>query len=120
MAYIVPVTLYAFGNRKSPRPPRPNIDIVVDKDLVKPTQPPVGASTFGDIRYAPLTGHYYRIDKGTLLPEGLAVIADGEDVGGNHSPTHHTIYPALEMSFSEFVEKFNACGWIYTGKRQII
>jgi len=73
-----------------------------------------------DIRYAPLTGHYYRIDKGTPLPVGLAVIADGEDVGGNHSPTHHTIYPALEMPFSEFVEKFQACDWIYTGKKEII
>ncbi len=120
MIYILPVTLYAFGNRKSPRPPRPSIDIVVDGDLVKPTQPPTGASTFADIRYAPLTGHYYRIDKGTPLPVGLAVIADGEDVGGNHSPTHHTIYPALEMPFSEFVEKFKACGWIYTGKKEII
>ncbi len=120
MTYILPVTLYAFGNRKSPRPPRPSIDIVVDRDLVKPTQPPTGASTFADIRYAPLTGHYYRIDKGTPLPVGIAVIADGEDVGGNHSPTHHTIYPALEMPFSEFVEKFKACGWIYTGKKQII
>ena len=100
MTYILPVTLYAFGNRKFPRPPRASIDIVVDQDLVKPTLPPTGASTFADIRYAPLTGHYYRIDKDTPLPVGLAVIADNEDVGGNHSPTHHTIYPVLEMSFS--------------------
>lgn len=75
------LALYAFGNRKSPRLPRASIDIAVDKDIVKPTQPPTGASTFADIRYAPLTGHYYRIDKGTTLPVGLAVIADGEDVG---------------------------------------
>lgn len=66
-------TLYAFGNRKYPRPPRPNIDIVVDNNLVKSTQPPTGASTFADIKYAPLTGHYYRIDKGTPLPVGLVV-----------------------------------------------
>ena len=51
---------------------------------------------------------------------GLAVVADGEDVGGSHSPTHHTIYPAREMPFSEFVEKFKPCGWIYTGKIEII
>jgi len=120
VTYILPVTLYAFGNRKSPRLPRPSIDIVVDQDLVRPTQPPTGASTFADIRYAPLTGHYYRIEKGTPLPVGLAVIADGEDVGGSHSPTHHTIYPALEMPFSEFVEKYKACGWIYIGKKEII
>jgi hypothetical protein len=86
---------------------------------VKPTQPPTGASTFGDIQYAPLTGHYYKIVKGTLLPAGLAVVADGKDVSGNHSPTHHTIYPAFEMPFSEFVEKFLNCGWIYVGKKEI-
>lgn len=37
MIYILPVTLYAFGNRKLPRLPRPSIDIAVDQDLVKPT-----------------------------------------------------------------------------------
>jgi hypothetical protein len=88
MTYILPVTLYAFGNRKSPRLPRPSIDIAVNGDLVKPTQPPTRASTFADIRYAPLTGHYYRIEKGTLLPAVLTVIADGKDVGA-HSPTHN-------------------------------
>ena len=62
MTYILPVTLYTFGNKKSPRPPRPNIDIAVENYIVKPTQPPTGASTFADIKYAPLTRHYYRID----------------------------------------------------------
>lgn len=116
---ILSITLYAFGNRTSPRSPRPNIDIAVDKDFVKPTQPPTGASTFADVGFAPITGHYYKINKGTLLPIGLAVIADGIDVGGTHSPTHHTIYPAFEMYFSEFVEKFLDCGWIYVGKKEI-
>ena len=119
MTYILPVTLNAFGNRKSPRLPRPSIDVAVDKDIVKLTQPPTGALTFADIRYAPLTGHYYRIDKGTTLPVGLAAIADGEDVGGTHLLTHYTIYPTLEMPFSEFVEKFMNCAWIYTGKKEV-
>lgn len=83
----VPTTLYAFGNRQRPRPPRQNKDIAVEDDFVKPTKPPTGASTFGDIQYAPLTGHYYRLDKDTELPEGLDVVADGEDVGGTHSAT---------------------------------
>ncbi|MCM0589486.1 MAG: hypothetical protein HEQ35_10695 [Gloeotrichia echinulata IR180] len=116
---ILTITLYAFGNRISPRPPRLSIDILVEKDLVKPTQPPTGASTFADIQYAPLTGHYYKLDKGTLLPVGLGVIADGKEVGGTHSPTHHTIYPCREMPFSEFVEKFLNCGWVYAGKKEI-
>ena len=116
----LPITLYAFGNRKSPRPPRANIDIKVENDKVKPTNPPTGASTFADIKYAPLTGHYYKLEKGTILPLGLSIIPDGKDVGGNHSPTHHTIYPNQEMSLIEFVEKFLSCGWIYVGKKELI
>lgn len=47
---------------------------------------------FGDIQYAPLTGHYYKLDRDTKLPEGLDVIADGKDVGGTHSRTHHKLF----------------------------
>jgi hypothetical protein len=112
------ITLYAFGNSKSPRLPRENKDIFVEDGLVRPTQPPEGASTFADIQYAPLTGHYYKLDQGIELPSGLGVIADGKDVGGIHSPTHHTIYPTRPMSFTEFQEKFLACGWIYVGKKE--
>lgn len=116
---VIPVTLYAFGNRQSPRPPRENKDIAVENNCVKPTQPPTGASTFGDIQYAPLTGHYHKLDKDTELPEGLDVVADGKDVGGTHSPTHHTIYPSREMPFTEFVEKFLNSGWVYAGKKEL-
>ena len=115
----MPTTLYAFGNRQRPRPPRAGKDIAVERDEVKPTQPPTGASTFGDIEYAPLTGHYHRLDRNTLLPEGLDVVADGRDVGGSHSPTHHTIYPSREMLFTEFVDKFLGMGWIYVGKKEL-
>ena len=115
----VPTTLYAFGNRQRPRPPRQNKDIAVEDDFVKPTKPPTGASTFGDIQYAPLTGHYYRLDKDTELPEGLDVVADGEDVGGTHSATHHTIYPRRAMPFTEFVEKYLNSGWVYAGKKEL-
>ena len=73
----------------------------------------------GDIEYAALTGHYYRLDKNTLLPEGLDVIADGRDVGGSHSPTHHTIYPNRKMLLTEFVEKFLGSGWFYIGKKEL-
>lgn len=113
-------TLYAFGNRQRPRPPRQNKDIAVENDYVKLTKPPTGASTFGDIQYAPLTGHYHRLDRDTELPEGLDVVADGADVGGTHSPTHHTIYPRREMPFTEFVDKFLGSGWVYAGKKELI
>ena len=112
------ITLYAFSNNKSPRLPRENKDILVENELVRPTQPPTGASTFADIQNIPLTGHYYKLDQGIELPSGLGVIADGKDVGGVHSPTHHTIYPTRPMTSTEFQEKFLACGWIYVGKKE--
>ena len=111
------ITLYAFSNNKSPRLPRENKELLVENELVRPTQPPTGASTFADIQNIPLTGHYYKLDKGIELPSGLGVIANGKDVGGVHLPTHHTIYPTRPMSFTEFQEKFLACGWIYVGKK---
>lgn len=115
----VPITLYAFGNRQRPRPPRQNKDIAVENGCVKPTNPPTGASTFGDVQYAPLTGHYHRLNQDTELPEGLDAIADGRDVGGTHSPTHHTIYPRRKMLFTEFVDKFLNSGWVYAGKKEL-
>jgi hypothetical protein len=75
---------------------------------------------FAEIQYAPLMGHYYRLSAGTELPEGLAIIADGRNVGGIHSPTHHTIYPTREMDFAVFAAKFLSCGWVYVGKKDAI
>lgn len=116
---VLSTTLYAFGNKQNPRTPRQGKDIAVENNQVQPTQPPTGASAFADIDSAPLTGHYHRLDKNTLLPEGLDVIADGRDVGGSHSPTHHTIYPKRKMLFTEFVDKFLESGWVYVGKKEL-
>ncbi|WP_199317400.1 MULTISPECIES: Tse2 family ADP-ribosyltransferase toxin [Planktothricoides] len=116
---VLSTTLYTFGNKQSPRTPRQGKDIAVENNQVQPTQPPTGASTFADIDSAPLTGHYHRLEKNTLLPEGLDVIADGRDVGGPHSPTHHTIYPNRKMLFTEFVDKFLNSGWVYVGKKEL-
>ena len=94
-------------------------DLVVDPSgEVHPTSPPTGASTFGDPRQAPLTGHYHRVPAGTVLPEGIGVVADGVDVGGPHLPTHHTVFPTRTMRFSEFVEKFLNLPWEYAGKKK--
>lgn len=115
----ISITLYVFGNRHRPRPPRANKDIGLVGDRVHPTQPPTGASMFANLNHAPLTGHYYKLRNGTELPEGLAIIADGRDIGGPHAPTHHTLYPSREMQFEEFVEKFFQCDWVYVGKKTL-
>ena len=76
---VLSIALYTFGNSKSPRLPRLNTDIYVEDGLVKPTHPPTGASTFADIKFTSLTGHYYKLEKGIELPSGLNVIADAKD-----------------------------------------
>ena len=77
-----------------------------------------GASTFGDPKMAPLTGHYHRIPRGVLVPPGLGVVADGPEVNGStNPPTHHTIYPKVSMPFKTFVEKFFELPWEYAGKQ---
>ncbi len=116
---VVPTDLHAFGPKSNPRAPREGKDIDVDPGdrTVGPTDPPTGASTFGDVNEAPLTGHYHRLDQGTQLLEGIKVIADGSDVGGPHGKTHHTIFPGRRMPFDEFVQKFLLLGWRYIGKK---
>jgi hypothetical protein len=113
-------SVFAFGNSTAPRDPRPGIDLHPDPDgNVGPTNPPEGASTFADVNFAPLTGHYHGVPK-IAVPavEGLQIIADGSDVGGTHAPTHHTIYPARRMLFQAFVEKFRSLPWFYGGRKR--
>ena len=95
------------------------IDIQVDpQGMVGPTHPPTGASTFADVKEAPLTGHYHVLPKGTALPEGLAIVADGVDVGGSQPRTHHTVYPTRTMKYEEFVEKYMSLPWSHAGKKK--
>jgi len=54
---------------------------------------------------------------GTQLPEGLAVVADGSDVGGLMEATHHTIYPTEPMSPEAFADQFLGLPWEYRGKK---
>jgi len=117
-----PTSLHAFGNRTKPRDPRLGTDIDPNPDGTVGPEPktppwPNGASTFGDPDKAPLTGHYHRIPGGTKMREGLRVIADGSEVGGPRRETHHTIFPARQMPFADFVDKFQALGWSYVGKK---
>jgi hypothetical protein len=119
---VTPVDLYAFGPRSGPRPPRPGIDLEVDAAglLVPQTPPlPLGASTVADPMKAPLRRHYHRLPQGTVLPEGLDVIADGRDADANspHGETHHTIYPTAAMTPEQFIALWNGLPWQYAGTK---
>ena len=119
---VTPVELYAFGSRASPRAPRPGIDLVPNAaGMVGPEVPPFpqGASTFADPLQAPLRGHYHRLPPGTVLPGGLAVVADGVDVHVHslHPATHHTVYAAAPMAMAQFLDLLLALPWQYVGKK---
>lgn len=115
--------LFAFGGNPAgpqpfPRGPRAGIDIDVINSMVSAQTPPgpQGATTYIDPALAPLTGHYYRLPAGTLLPAGLDIFADGADVGGTMPWGHRTVYPTVDMSFDEFIGGFRQLGWQYGGK----
>jgi hypothetical protein len=117
------VDLYAFGSRAGPRPPRKGIDLIeVVPGQVGPEGPPFpnGASSFADPQLAPLSGHYHRLPRGTPLPEGIQVVADGRDVHANspHEPSHHTIYPAKAMTPQQFIDLFLGLPWQYAGNKK--
>jgi hypothetical protein len=65
---------------------------------------PDGKSFFGDPNQAPLTGAYYKIPKGALLPPGTGIKPDGRDVipGSPHPATHHTLFPTVKLPFETF------------------
>ncbi len=114
---VTPTDLDAFGNATAPRLPRPKSDLIVDPSgMVGPESPPrplSGASTFADPAQAPVRGYYSVLPQGTPLPEGLAVVADGNDVlrGSQHLPTHHTIYPTRRMPLQDFLDLFQKLPW---------
>lgn len=123
---VTPRDLYAFGNRNGPRGVRANRDMHVENEesMVGPERPPFpkGASTFSTVDGVDLTGHYHKLQGGTVLPEGLGVIADGRDVHEDepraHGAGHHTIFPAVRMQFGEFNRLFTTLPWEYQGNRR--
>jgi hypothetical protein len=114
--------LFAFGNRAGPRAPRLGQDLKPDPQgmLGAQDRPPWnGPSTFADVSWALLTGHYHRLPLGTTLPEGLGVAADGVDVDPTSpfAPTHHTIYATKQMTYDDFVTLYFGLPWQYGGKK---
>jgi hypothetical protein len=121
----VPADLHAFGNSQRPRPPRiqgvnlkpgQKADIIPNEAGMVGPDSAGGASLFGDPSLAPVADHYHVLPVGTMLPEGLQVIADGVDQGGSQSPTHHTLAPTREMTAGEFLELYDRRPRRYGGK----
>nr|WP_238594163.1 RHS repeat-associated core domain-containing protein [Burkholderia pyrrocinia] len=120
--------LYAFGKASGPREPRIqgvntkpglNADLIADAaGMVGPTTEG-GASTFGNVNKAHISGTYHKLPIGSELPDGIEVVADGKDVGGAHAATHHTVCPSKRMSGQTFFEKFKNLPWIKAGKKQL-
>ncbi|MDH5606903.1 MAG: HINT domain-containing protein [Anaerolineae bacterium] len=117
-----PKDLFAFGNTAGPRAPRPGADFNVSSamDNIGPEFPPMpkGASTFADPMASGLTGQYHKLPAGTKLPKGFGVVADGSDVlsASKLPPTHHSIFPKVEMLFQEFSDEFVNLPWEHVGK----
>lgn len=116
---VVPTDLHGFGNSTVPRPPRPrDFEVEDSSSMLHPEDAEFrhGASTFDDPSGKPVKGHYHVLPRGTELPEGLGVMADGVDVGGPMSAGHHTIYPTRPMSLDEFQQLYSGLPWEYGGK----
>jgi RHS repeat-associated protein len=119
-------SVYRFGgspNGPNPgiKPPRLDIDFGLPADsppdttMVGPETPPLplGVSTYSDPKASGLSGYYYSLPKGTQLPEGLGIVADGKDVlpTSPNPPTHNTIFPTIQMVFKDFVDKIMELPW---------
>jgi hypothetical protein len=46
-------------------------------------------------------------------------VADGSDAlpGSPLPPTHHTIFPTVEMTLREFIDRFLSLPWQHAGKK---
>jgi hypothetical protein len=112
--------LVSFGNATKPADVRVPQDITVNANgNVNPPLQPVtaqshvpGKSLFGNPAQAPLTGWWWWIPRNTILPPGIAIIADGSDVGGTRPPSHYTLYPTCVMPLTEFNQKYLSLGWM--------
>lgn len=86
---------------RGPRPADITIEEVDGEMWVRVKPSPRGASTFDKPNVFKGTGwEYYRIEAGTELPHGLAIVRD------NYNPrfqaVHYTIAPAFDMPLTRF------------------
>ncbi len=67
----------------------------------------MGASTCLDPKQTTLSGEYYLLPKGTVLPEGLAWYQD--------SANHGVLYPTQEMTVNDFNKLYYSLPWKFSG-----
>lgn len=87
-----------------PRPADIKIERINNEDWVFVKDRPRGLSTF-DKKGLPKgkDWEYFKIPKGTELPEGLAIVQD--EYNSRFEATHYTIAPAYDMPLSQFKNK---------------
>ncbi|WP_444932558.1 Tse2 family ADP-ribosyltransferase toxin [Microbulbifer sp. JTAC008] len=87
-----------------PRPADITIERRANEDWVCVKDRPRGLSTFDEKGVPKGNGwEYFKIPKGTKLPEGLAIVKD--EYNSKFEATHYTIAPAFDMPISQFKSK---------------
>lgn len=84
-----------------PRPADITIEVIQGKKWVRVKNRPRGLSTF-DKPGLPSgkDWEYYKIPKGTQLPDGLAIVKD--EYNTRFGATHYTLAPAFDMPLARF------------------
>ena len=62
----------------------------------------------GNLRRPLSEGVFFETPAGRELPEGLACVPDGKEVGGPHGEGHVTVYNTRDMAPEEFQAKLNS------------
>ncbi|MGW2952761.1 hypothetical protein ACWC96_21760, partial [Streptomyces eurythermus] len=118
--------LHAFGNKEAPKPVRLERDLHVESasEIVgpfapqSPTDDTLGKSTFVYPELAPISGQFHVLAPDAVLPPGLGIHADGEDVGGSKEWGHRTIYPTVAMTAGEFSTLVAELDWVWAGNKK--
>jgi RHS repeat-associated protein len=113
-------TVYTFGNAQGIRGARGGDFPGADTNAL-PGQNPAdgevsGMSATVNPTSSGLTGVYYSLPDGTTLPDGVGMIRDGADVGGQGPLGHVTFYPTTEMSLDEFNGLLRSLPWTRAGR----
>ena len=115
LSFATKTDIYAFQSRKTPGKPggaRPIDFKVKDSSSAIPKYPTdpksgklMGASTCIDPENAPLSGDYFKIPKGTVLPDGMGWHQD--------SANHGVLFPTEDTTVDSFNDLYYSLPWRY-------